>query len=89
MKKYIILSLALAVIIFIEGCVSSEDPDKRKKRMLFGGATSTAIGLATGVGGPILAARAALGATSKTVTGDVMDSMKESDSEPEPEPNSK
>ena len=42
-----------------------------------GGATSTALGVATGVGGPILAARVALGATSRVVTGDVVDSMKE------------
>ena len=48
-----------------------------------GGATSTALGVATGVGGPILAARAALGATSRVVTGDVVDKMKEKPEENE------
>jgi len=68
----------MAALLFLEaGCATSDDPDKREKRALMGGATSTALGLATGVGGPILAARAALGATSRVVTGDVVDSMKE------------
>jgi len=77
-KRITILGVIMAALLFLEaGCATSDDPDKREKRALMGGATSTALGLATGVGGPILAARAALGATSRVVTGDVVDSMKE------------
>ena len=72
------LCLLVSLILFFEtGCVSTEDPNKRGKRALAGGATSTALGIATGVGGPILLARAALGATSRTVTGEVMDKAKD------------
>ena len=83
-NRNIFFSFILVLIILIEtGCATSEDPDKRKKRALLGGATSTAIGVATGVGGPILAARAAIGATSRVVTGDVVDKMKEKHEENE------
>ena len=77
-RQFAFLSAVIAAVIFIEaGCATSDDPNKRKKRALIGGATSTALGVATGVGGPILAARAAFGATSRVVTGDVVDKMKE------------
>ena len=77
-KRFYVLSAVIAAILLFEaGCITSDDPEKRKKRALAGGATSTALGIATGVGGPILAARAALGATSRVVTGDAVDAMKE------------
>ena len=83
-KQLVLLSIAMTAIIFLEaGCATSQDPNKRKKRALLGGATSTALGVATGVGGPVLAARAALGATSRVVTGDVVDKMKEKPEENE------
>ena len=73
-----ILSLVIASILLFEaGCVSSNDPEKRKNRALAGGATITALGLATVVGGPILAARVALGAASRVATGEAMDKMKD------------
>lgn len=81
-KRTWILSLVLLSILLVQaGCASSDDPEKRKKRALAGGATSTALGIATGVGGPILLARAALGATSRIATGEVMDKMKDKNKE--------
>ena len=79
-KRLVISSAIVAAILLIEaGCITSDDPDKRKKRALIGGTTSTALGIATGVGGPILAARAALGATSRVATGEAVDAIKEKD----------
>ena len=78
-KKLIsFLSTIIVGILLLEaGCASSNDPDKRRKRALAGGATSTALGVATGVGGPILLARAALGAASRVTTGEAMDKIKD------------
>ena len=76
-KRLFILSVIAAAVLLLEaGCVTSDDPDKRKKRALAGGTTSTVLGIATGVGGPVLAARAALGATSRVLTGDAADAIK-------------
>ncbi|MBI4358582.1 MAG: hypothetical protein HY584_04715 [Candidatus Omnitrophica bacterium] len=88
MKKWMLVLSAIvaAVFLFETGCVTSDDPDKRKKRALAGGATSTALGIATGVGGPILAARAALGAAGRVVTGDTMDAIKAEDNEGSEQP---
>ena len=82
------LSFVLIVLFFFQtGCASSNDPDKRQKRALAGGATSTALGVATGVGGPILALRAGLGAASRMATGEAMDHLKAKDKEdPETDP---
>ena len=79
-KRILILSAIVVSILLLEaGCASSDDPEKRSKRALAGGATSTALGVATGVGGPILLARAALGATSRVATGEAMDKIKNKD----------
>lgn len=79
-KRILILSAALVgILLFEAGCASSNDPGKRRKRALAGGATSTVLGVATGVGGPILLARAALGAASRVATGEAMDSIKNKD----------
>lgn len=79
-KRILILSATLVgILLFETGCASSDDPDKRRKRALAGGATSTALGVATGVGGPILLARAALGAASRVATGEAMDKIKDKD----------
>ena len=87
MKKRILISSAIvASILFLEaGCVSSNDPNKRSERALAGGATSTAIGVATGIGGPILAARVALGAVGRVVTGEATDKYKKKKEEKEQE----
>lgn len=71
--------MVAGILLFEAGCASSDDPEKRKHRALAGGATGTAIGVATGVGGPILLARAVLGATSRVATGEAIDKMKEKD----------
>ena len=82
MRKRLFVLSAIVVAVFLEaGCVTSNDPHKREKRALAGGTTSTALGIATGVGGPILAARAALGAASRVVTGDAVDTIKEKGNE--------
>ena len=77
-KRIRVLSTIVVGIFLLQvGCATSDDPNKRKNRALMGGATSTALGVATGVGGPILLARAALGATSRVATGEAMDKMKD------------
>ena len=77
-RQTVILSfILLGIFVFQTGCVSSDDPNKRQKRALAGGATSTALGIATGVGGPMLAARALFGGASRVVTGGTMDKIKE------------
>ena len=79
-KQIWILSTLLVGILLVESsCATSNDPDKRSKRALMGGATSTALGVATGVGGPVLLARAALGATSRVATGEAMDKIQDKD----------
>ena len=73
--------LVIGVLILITGCVSSDDSRKSRKRALAGGATSTAIGVATGVGGAALAARALVGATSRVISGKAMDTVQEDSEE--------
>ena len=76
-KRLLIVSVVITTLLLEAGCITSDDPNKREKRALMGGTTSTALGIATGVGGPILAARAAMGATSRVITGDTVDKIKE------------
>lgn len=78
-QVWILSAMVASILLFEAGCASSDDPEKRKHRALAGGATSTALGVATGVGGPVLLARAVLGATSRVATGEVIDKMKEKD----------
>ena len=78
-QKAAVAVILIGVLLIQTGCATSDDPEKRKKRALLGATTSTALGVATGVGGPMLLARAAMGAASRVTTGEAMDKIKDKD----------
>lgn len=78
-QKATISVILIGILLIQTGCASSDDPEKRKNRALLGATTSTALGVATGVGGPMLLARAAMGAASRVTTGEAMDKIKDKD----------
>ena len=78
-QKAVLSAVLIGILLIQTGCATSGDPSKRKKRALLGATTSTALGVATGVGGPMLLARAAMGAASRVTTGEAIDKIKEKD----------